>query len=44
MQLKIIQKAKNNEHIHRHKKAKCIIYRSINTCESMQWLRLLFFN
>ena len=36
MQLKNIQKAKNNENIHRHNKAKNLIYQTINTCKSKQ--------
>ena len=34
----------NNKHIHRYKKTKYIIYRPKNTCKSMRWLRLLFFD
>ena len=27
-------------HVHKHKQAKYITYRPINTCKSMRWLRL----
>ena len=42
--IKTYKMQKNNQHTHRRKKAKYIIYQPINTCKSMRWLRLLFFD